>query len=208
MTNREAKMTTRSLTIRTIALGVLLLLVIAGVACTGSATGDPAQDSGAGAGVSWRVPSESLSDWTAYAEQISIITILSNEQQPLDASTSGRNEGSVDGIMTVRVDETLWVMPGVEPTTRDITFQSFGWALHEGKLTPFNPDAEVGAQYLVAFGRFEPGLSPIRPPTIRVVGGRLEMGNSSRGFSLAWMEEYAGKTVAEMRAVLEATPAD
>lgn len=104
-----------------------------------------------------RFPSETLTEWVSFADQISVVSVLSERDISPPADVLQRGEGYIGRIIAVDVEKTLWrrsEAPAVDATFSTITE---GWVLEGGTRHPFalagGPRLEVGGRYLMPLVR-------------------------------------------------------
>ena len=126
-----------------------------------------------------------MQDWVSYADQVSVVTVLSEAQVTdpyLEESPEGA--GLLGRKLRVRVERTIWTAPGFGERTGELTISGGAWTVKQWKPRPVVTDVhatwpEVGATYLVALMRWSTPVSPpegwqgltYEPETFDVVGG-------------------------------------
>src|SRR5665213_817882 len=145
-----------------LAAAVLVLLV---TACSAERH---AAGSSSSASTDEKFPSESLSDWVSYAQQVSVVTIVSEAQVPPPQEVWDRQEGYVGRTVTVRIERDLWTAPGVLPLRGDQTMLDWGWLLKGERLTPLTSAMQVGQRYVVPLGVSQGKLGSILTTPIGV----------------------------------------
>ena len=140
-------------TARRIIIAVLCTVPVAfATGCGGSSSSSLVVGHGSG-----RFPSEALTDWVSYADQLSVVTVLAEEQLPADNGTLERGEGYLGRAVTLRVGRTLWRRPGAPEAPGTIRVITYGWVLEDGVRHEFagwgGPRLEVGARYLAPLVR-------------------------------------------------------
>ena len=205
-------MTRRRISAKPAVSALLGALALAALTACGGSSSPSASSMVVGEG-SDRFPSETLSDWASYADQLSVVTVVDESEIAPPSEVLELGEGYVGRTLTLRIERTVWNRKG-GPTARG-TFRTTvqGWVLQEGVRRPFavagGPRLEVGERYLT--------------PLVRVTGN--EWITLSTGATLPLEGEVAttagvaghpspigeamrGKSVAEVGELLAETPAD
>ncbi len=113
------------------------------------------------------------------------------------------------GLLTLRVEATLWTAVDTTPVQGEVQAGSLGWTMHGGKLRAINPDLKVGGTYLVAFASFKSGLAPMRPISVEIVGGKVSSSRKSiTSSSGEWVSSLDGLSVDEIRLLFAQTAPD
>jgi hypothetical protein len=124
------------------------------------------------------LPSESLADWSSFADHLALVTITSERKLPPSADEVAANEGYIPRVITLRIDSVLWSRPQAPakaPAAFDIDLD--GWSFHGATLTPLRLEGEpmmtVGKQYVMPIVYLQPsknvqiaGWSPLSPDSI------------------------------------------
>jgi len=85
-------------------LAAATLLAVLGTGCGNSPNG-PASVAFSGSAV---IPHEGFRDWISYSDQVSVVTVVSEGELPVDSAVLERGEGSIGRRVTIRIDETIW----------------------------------------------------------------------------------------------------
>ena len=198
----------------------LRLVLAATFLCTGCrASNDRGESAAAACGtdaaVDFFVPTETLSDWVSYGDQMSVVTVIAEHPiapNPLQPGEPPRSRGWIGRTIDVRVDATVWHRDGAQPAPGSVTFVTDGWGV-DGKgqadrpmTFGEGPRLEVGRTYVMGLvQRSETGWGPFPRSTLPVgADGRLESNPCSQRTTL---REISGLTPDEVGAKLAATPA-
>lgn len=168
------------------------------------------------------LPSATLEDWVSYADQVSAVTVVAEHQLPLGPDELANAEGSVARTVTLEIERTLWRRPGAPRAQRRVTFDTWGWRLHEGRMTPMNQGGarlEVGRRYVLPLVLFtfegEEGWGvladgdanfPLGGSTI--VDGQVERPAKPGSDPYPGLEVFTGVTLDAFAARLARTKAD
>lgn len=105
---------------------------------------------------SFRWPSETLTDWAGFADQLSVVTVVDERDLPPPPGQDPRaDDGYIAREVTLRVERTLWRRPEARAKADGlIRIVALGSAQNaDGKQTPFTISGaarfEVGQRYLV-----------------------------------------------------------
>jgi hypothetical protein len=167
------------------------------------------------------LPSESLADWSSFADHLAVVTVTSERKLAPSADEVAANEGYIPRVMTLRIDSVLWSRPQAPakaPAAFDIDLD--GWSFHGTALTPLRLEGEpmmtVGKQYVMPIVYLQPsknvqlaGWSPLAPDSIipyeagvlgrgDVVPGNPTAAGTPRG-------QFDGKSAGDLSAVLGRT---
>ncbi len=118
-----------------------------------------------------RFPSEDLSDWVTYADQVAVVSILEETLIDPPADVAERQEGYVERVVEMRVDSTLWTSSDAKARAEGtIDFEAFGWILKGEDIVPIAPGGgtrlEVGKRYVIPLVKIEKGWSSLSPSSI------------------------------------------
>ena len=121
------------------------------------------------------LPSSSLVDWVSYASQVSVVTVVSEEELPVPEGLSGdRGGGYVGRKVNLRIDKTLWSPPGTAPQTGTISSVVNGWIRKNGVTVPYGSlgaeRLEVGKTYIIPLVQYESGWGRLSASTVLPVG--------------------------------------
>ncbi|MFI2364145.1 hypothetical protein [Promicromonospora sp. NPDC019610] len=137
-------------------VGAALTGLVVGTA--GCAGGGPVTAEG-----SDRYPNATAEDWVTYADHVVIATAVDDEALPLDGEDEANGEGSVDRMVTMRVDDVVWTSADPRhdaPTTFE--WSGWGWSLQDGERIEMTgadePRVEVDHTYVMALV-YEPGFT-------------------------------------------------
>jgi hypothetical protein len=138
-----------------LAIAVLGVLSVAALAAYGGSSSSSSRlVVGEGSG---RFLSERFSDWVSYADQLSIVSVIREEELAADNGTFERGEGYIGRAATLRVERTLWRRAGAPSAADTIRVITYGWVLQDWKRHSFagwgGPRLEVGGRYLTPLVR-------------------------------------------------------
>ncbi|HKH17070.1 MAG TPA: hypothetical protein VKA57_06055 [Solirubrobacteraceae bacterium] len=106
-------------------------------------------------GGSDRFPSESLTDWASYADQVSIVTVVGERALPAEVIEAG--DRYVPRAVTLRVEDTIWRREGAPRAGDAVRVNTFGWSLQDGERRPVTawggPRLELGSRYVAPLVR-------------------------------------------------------
>jgi hypothetical protein len=188
----------------------LVLLVTAGLAAVTAACSDGAEYACSDAAVDFSLPTESLTDWVSYADQLSVVEVLAEERLWPPPPTSGAPPAEYVGRrVDVRVGETAWRRPDAPTAPDRLSFVTDGWSIRRGHKPVTigeGPRLQVGRRYLMGLVRFDEGdWGPFPRATLPLdPDGRLARVCSKRPTLTA----LVGLTVAEAGRLLRDTAPD
>jgi hypothetical protein len=215
----------RGVVARAIAGAVVVALLSLGSAC-GRETSDLA------AGDASALPFDTAQDWVTYADYLVEVTVDSERAIPtapssFPATAKGRPPPASGDVHLGREvtastsSSPVWTRPTLVrsrllPTS--ISLAAGGWVVHDGKRKPFEsgnrPRLEIGRHYLAAIAYADPSLAggdgsgPMEWLAFALLSlddGVVGEAASSGG---PMARSLAGKTRAEVAAILTQTPAD
>lgn len=109
-----------------------------------------------------RWPAESLVDWAGFADQVSVISIVSERQLPMEPDVIATGEGLVGRVVGVRIESTVWSRPGAPSVSGTVELPVDGWIAHDHKLIPAaeqdSARPEVGDRAIVPLVQTPQGL--------------------------------------------------
>jgi hypothetical protein len=206
-----------------IGAGVLALILLT-AGCGGSDEGTASTPVSSLASVSFAAASDSLypyatlSDWVSYADQVSIVVVVDEGQEPVPAEIEVRGVGSVGREVAFLIEETIWSRPGAPSIEGKVSYWGLGYAMHDGELVPYRgaDPIEVGERFLVpllAIGgegslRGWGPLSPAAAHPVREGGLVVAPGDGTAPPNSEASGALVGLTVAEVADVLAATKPD
>lgn len=209
--------------LRSAIAAVTALSLIAGAVWLASDSADPRVSGHSGDGTegasaegSARWPSERVRDWTGYADQFSLVTVLEEKELPPQPGADPRvDDGYVGRQVTLRVDRTFWrraQAPGYAEGGTTVPVKALGWLRQEGgELVPFNvrggPRIEVGQRYLIPLTRHDGGWSPVGHGAILTLQGGT-VSSEVEGEPSAGARALKGKTIEEAGRIVAETPPD
>jgi hypothetical protein len=206
-----------------LAATTLPLIVVGVVAWTLVSTGSSSPSvivGGAGAS-SDRFPSETFTDWVSYSDQVSVFSVVSEEEvwpSPQDLKRDlEQGTGYLGRVVTLRIERTIWRRedaPSAEDTIRVFTW---GWALNEdgerrASTAPWGgPRLEVGARYvapLVRAPRNGVQWTPLSDGATLPLDGDLITTTGIGGNPSPIAERMEGRSVDALAEILAGTPPD
>jgi hypothetical protein len=108
------------------------LIVSALVACGGS---DERATHALGASSSARWPAETLVDWVGFADQVSVLEIVSERQLPLQPEVEAIGEGYVGREVVGRIESTFWRRDRAPMASDTVSLRVWGWIAHAHELS-------------------------------------------------------------------------
>lgn len=203
---------------RAASLVCLLLVLALGSGCGRLGDEGEVRESGASA-----LPSGSLEAWATYGDYLVEWQVDSERRLPPTPDERAADEGTITRLVTVRTSRTGWKRPSAPdeltaPATLDVA--SGGWAFHGKKEKRFDlgdgPRLEVGHRYLAvltftdlsAMSTEPRGAEWIALDHVALDDGRVVARAADRGEPAGLDEAIGGKTLAEVGALVAATPVD
>jgi hypothetical protein len=119
-------------------------------------------------------PADTLSDWVSYADQISVVRVISDA--PIPPPTSPDTSGGYQGRRaTFAVERTLWRASGVEPKT-EFSMAVAGWLTQDSgdryeACIEGSPRIELGDRYVLPLSHYDDGS-----PTLLSTDALLPLG--------------------------------
>ena len=152
------------------------------------------------------IPNQSLTDWVSYANQVSVVTVLSEAEIEPPSEVRSRKEGYIGRTVMLRIDDTLWTAPGVSAVQGQISMTVIGWHLKGDRKIPFGGRLEAGMTYVMPIASIkgqwaDASVTAPVPVAGPVVAASVKDGNS-------WTRELAGVSLSALSARLAATPPD
>jgi hypothetical protein len=100
---------------------------------------------------------ESFTDWVSFADQLSVVTVVAEQEQPREPGVIAHGEGYISRIVTLRVERTLWNRRGAPSVAGTFDVITDGWVVAEGVSYAFalegGPRLEVGGRYVTPLVR-------------------------------------------------------
>jgi hypothetical protein len=159
-------------------------------------------------------PDTSLTDWRSYADQLAVVSVLSEEQLELDPEVQRAGEGYVTRSLRVRIEVSLWTAPGVSARSGEIRMHALGWILKRGELIEFGvhnaPRLVPGARYVIPLVYFDESsvYKLASGAVIPFPGDQLAAEDVRVWGQGATARELSGRPLADIAAALEAAPVD
>ncbi len=152
-------------------------------------------------------PFSSLSDWRSYANQLSVVTVERELDQPRVSLPTDFSGCSVE----LRVERTVWIAPGAQPAPGTIFTQEFCPPPSEREYEPERrlpgPQLEEGKRFLIALVPVEDGYwIPMTGASVLPLDGDHVPRTFSTGHPVA--SELVGLDVDEIAARVTAAPID
>lgn len=158
---------------------------------------------------------ETLTDWVSYADQLSVFTVLAEDEEEPPAEVLAGGEGYISRTVTLRIEKTLWkraAAPSADGTVRVITD---GWVLENGERHPFaiwgGPRLEVGNTYLaplVRAPRDGAEWTPLSAASTLPLQGNAVTGEGIVGIPSLIAKALNGKSPTGLAVTLERTAPD
>jgi hypothetical protein len=159
-----------------------------------------------------RFPSETLTDWASYADQLSVVTVVDERELAPPSEVVERGEGYVGRVVTLRIEQTLWHRRGGPTARGDVSTTVQGWVLQDGERRPFavagGPRLEVGGRYLAPLVHVQGEWVPLGIGATLPLDGDVATTSGVAGHPSAIGEAMRGKAVTDVAELLAATPAD
>lgn len=195
----------------TVFIGGVVVLAAVGLALgpDKKGSGTPRQLVVSSASLRW--PSRTPRDWVDFADQVSVLRVLSEKQLALEPQVVSTGEGSVGREVTAVIESTVWAYPGSPSISGEVTFRTWGWVLHDGRLTPtvdvHSDRLEVGDRVVAPLIRApESEWGPLAPSAvIEIIGGRTHLSTSQAAGIPEIRTIFDGKTPDEIASLLRAT---
>lgn len=169
----------------------------------GACSDSPKADQGVVGEAASVFPGESLQDWASYADQLSVVKVIGEEEVPPPKEVFERGEGYIGRSVSLNIERTLWVSEGVQPVNDDISFFASGWVLENGKRRLFSlnggPRLKKGSRYLMPLVLLDGKWAPLTNSSVYPVDpdGRLESTGGELDGDVA--EKSAEAVAAELR---------
>ena len=162
------------------------------------------------AAIDFSLPTETLTDWVSYSDQLSVVEVVGAERLWPPPPTSGAPPDEYVGRrVDIRVGETPWRRPAAPIAPGRLSFVTDGWSIRSG-LRPITigegPRLEIGYRYLMALVRLDEGdWGPFPRATLPIESdGNLAKTCSKR----PTLVTLTGLTIKEAGQLLADTPPD
>lgn len=181
------------------ACGLLAVVLLVG-GCSGDDDGTAMVPSGPQS-----FPSQTLTDWVSYADQISVVRVVDEQVLPTgDDSAADSDAGRYIGRRaTFAVESTLWHDDQV-PVRSRVTMTTSGWVEKDGARVPAAPESayrfEVGQRFVLPISRDGDGEATILAPGA-AVPLFVETGPAHDAAGPA-VRQLRGRSESQMRATL------
>ena len=192
------------------AVWLLCALSLAALAACGGSTPSASLVVGEG---SDRFPSETLSDVSSYADQLSVVTVVDESEIAPPSEVVERGEGYVGRTVTLRIEQTVWKRKGGPTARGTIRTTVQGWVLQDGVRRPFavagGPRLELGGRYLAPLLRVSGNewITLSSGATLPLEGDVATTAGVA-GHASPIGEAMQGKSVSDVADLLARTPAD
>ncbi len=139
------------------------------------------------------LPSESLTDWSSFADHLAVVTVTSERKLTPTPDEVAAGEGYIPRAITLQVNSLLWSRAKAPAAPASFEIDLDGWMFHGATLTPLRLEGEpmmtVGKQYVMPIVYLQasknvqvPGWSPLAPDSIiPFAGGVLGKGDVTPG---------------------------
>lgn len=203
-----------------LAAAALPLIVVGVAAWTLLSNSSPSPVVVGGAGASSRFPSETFTDWVSYSDQVSVFSVVREEEIRPPAVDLKRDlaEGTsyLGRLVTLRIGRTIWRREGAPSTGATIRVITWGWALNEnGERRPAapwgGPRLEIGTRYvapLVRAPRDGVAWTPLADDATLPLDGDVITTARIEGNPSPIAERVSGKSVGALGHILARTPTD
>jgi hypothetical protein len=166
------------------------------------------------------LPSESLADWSSFADHLALVTITSERKLQPSADEVAANEGYIPRVITLRIDSIMWSRPQAPAAPAAFEIDLDGWSFHGTVLTPLRLEGEpmmtVGKQYVMPIVHLQPskqvqvaGWSPLSPDSIIPLGagvlGRGDVVPGNQPTAGTPRGQFDGKSAGDLSAALRGT---
>jgi hypothetical protein len=152
------------MSLRTVAACVTGLVLVAGCSSSGTAASPSPTNSRPAESVVdglSALPDDKATDWTSYAQQVSVVEVVSEIEQPAAPDLVLRGEYTTTRSLQLRLVENAYVLPGGTASIQPGSLFSIltdGWAYSKerGRLperTRGSVRLETGKRYVMAIGR-------------------------------------------------------
>lgn len=157
-----------------------------------------------------RLPSESLSDWVSYSDEVVLATVASEVEvrQPGDVNAAG--EGITSRSLTFSLNRSLWSRTGAPRVQATFQMVHDGWIFRKGSNRGDYQTGDVrfmvGNSYLLALTSYPEGWGTVGSAAFGTTdrSGRVTPGN----WSNAALSRLVGKSPEEVAGLLRVTPPD
>jgi hypothetical protein len=160
------------------------------------------------------LPDEKATDWTSYAQQVSVVDVVSEVEQGVAADVALRGEYTTMRTLTVRIVGNAYEFAGGATPLRPgsvFTAQTDGWAYNKGeaRLPVRAADSvrlEPGRRYVMAIGRQGTTWFPLTAAT--VVPVETGVVTPGPGQDNPVVAQLAGTTTDQLEGFFAAHPAE
>lgn len=104
-----------------------------------------------------RLPSETATDWTTYADYVAVVTVSAQHELPPTDTELSQGQGLILRSITVDVKNVLWSTPAARDLPRTFEQLAFGWKFGNGDVNDREKVGvngasrmEVGHTYIMA----------------------------------------------------------
>lgn len=146
------------------------------------------------------LPSQTLSQWVSYAEQVVVARVASERRQEIVGETAEFGEGLVGREVTLEIERTIWSEPELRSQRSGaVTFTAAGWVLKDGKLSPLRyegPRLEVGERVVLPLTTTPTGISPLTVHSVALLDADRAV--LAPGQTDAVVRQLAGRSIADI----------
>jgi hypothetical protein len=193
-------------------IALLCVLSAVSLAACGGSTSSSSLVAGEASG---RFLDESYSDWVSFADQLSVFSVVAEEEETPAPEVVERGEGYISRTVTLRIERTLWRRRGAPAAHGRIRVITAGWILEGGERHPYaiwgGPRLEVGMRYLAPLVRApRDGVdwTPLSDgSTLPLTGNAITVAGVV-GVPSAIAASLNGRSPDEVAAIVDRTPPD
>lgn len=159
-----------------------------------------------------KIPATSIVDWVSYTDQVSVVTVISENRIAANPNDAARGEGLVGREVVLRIDKNLWNRPNAPRVSDTVSVRVWGWVLRGGKEIPFTTRGEtrveVGKTYvapLVKLNNFlgvEWAILANSGSTMPIEDGIIVAPEFQPERVGAFVKEFQGLSTTELEAIL------
>jgi hypothetical protein len=162
-----------------------------------------------------RLPSETLTDWVSYSDQVVIAEVESERELSPPAAAVQRGEGLIGRRISARVTTTLWSRTAAPDLPPAVDLLVWGWVLQDGKRLPFTsggaPRPSVGQSYVFPLAQLASGEWVVlaHSAVLPVAAGAVRKPEPAEvGVVAPLARKYAGRGVEDLSRDLAASKPD
>lgn len=158
-------------------------------------------------------PTDTLTDWLSYADQVSVVSVVSEKEIPAAPEVLKRGRGEIQRVVALHIDESIWQGGGFIPRGGDLQLSAGGWWQKGSSRVPVSgvctPRLEVGGRYVMPLAGHRHGWGPLTSGSVLAAGeDAIATADVKASGHNPVARSLAGKTVAEIKMILAETPLD